>query len=685
VRELEATEEEAPNIRMCKDCGKRIGEGRAGSFTQFIFRSDTCRCAVPQPLKDALDAAPPVVQIVVEDVEEEVFSFGETAFPIDRYKPLAQLGSGAGGAVYLARDNLLNKQVAVKMLHMLEKRQLVAFQDEARANSRLKHPNIVGVLDFGLTGDGVPYMVLDYFQGTTLEKVLDRQGTLEWRAVQNIFAQTCDALHYAHQNGVFHRDIKPSNMLLMDNGDGGVDVRIIDFGIAKISTSNREGASTQEQPLVGAPIYMSPDQGLGLPYDCRSEVYSLGCVLFECLTGRPPFIGETAYQTLNMHAQVPPPRLVDIKPDGEFPPALQKLVSKALSKQPNERFENMEEFRQAIQEIDPSLRRDLIAEPGRPAPSAVPLKIIAAVVCLAVVGLTVLQNMSKPHVPSLQERLEQKERERRAAEIEKRKSDINELKSNVILNELNLTGGKWNREEPTMIEGHEVTDEDFKELKDYDKVRSFKVTMESKVTGEGLKYIPGARFTSLLIMSHMFNDEGAKYLAKIKTIRRMCFHYDNKLTPRGLKLMADSLPELTTVHLRFMSLPAGMVHALRGAKKLESVDLGHSDNLTKEQLKELAQIKTVRNLTLTNTGIDDEALDILSALPLLHHMDINENELTDEGLMNAGRKMKKLRSLKTTIGGELTSLGVKRFKKLRPDVQVSIGEDGTSKLIEMLD
>ncbi len=328
LRDADLPDEDEVSITICRDCGKRLGEGRAGSFTQFIFRSDVCRCKVPRVLKNALDAAPIIEEsdYTTEDSDEIALDLGNDSFPSERYKPLSQLGTGGGGSVYLARDIMLNKRVAVKMLHMLEQKLLVAFQDEARATSKLNHPNIVGLIDFGLTKNEIPYMVLDYFQGRPLDDLIEKEGSLDWPLAQQIFDQVCGALEYAHNNGVFHRDIKPSNILLSMQENGKVDVKIIDFGIAKMEGSGASEFGKQATTVVGAPLYMSPDSGLGVQYDSRSEVYSLGCVMFEALTGSPPFQGETAIQTLSLHAHQAPPPMVEVQPDKDIPEEIEVLV-----------------------------------------------------------------------------------------------------------------------------------------------------------------------------------------------------------------------------------------------------------------------------------------------------------------------------------------------------------------------
>jgi Serine/threonine protein kinase len=245
---------------------------------------------------------------------------------------------------------LLNKLLAVKVLTMSQIKQLTAFQEEAKATSKLNHPSIISLLDFGLTESEVPYMVLEHIPGSSLEEFISREGPMEWRVARYVFAQICDALDYSHTHLILHRDMKPSNILLFQNQTGYLDVKIIDFGIAKIKSEGNNG--DQSATMAGAPLYMSPDVGLGRDYDQRSEVYSLGCVLYEALTGKPPFEGHNAIQTLVMHAEDIPPLIGD-RVDIEFPKALGPIVAKSLEKDPKDRFQSMSEFRNALLSIEP--------------------------------------------------------------------------------------------------------------------------------------------------------------------------------------------------------------------------------------------------------------------------------------------------------------------------------------------
>ncbi len=314
-------------------------EGRLGSFTQFIFRYDLCSCDVPQSLKKPGFGGTQSVSAAVDSdtkVEEIELDVDPNKFPLDRYIPLEIVGRGAAGTVYSCRDRLLRKRVTVKTLHVQSSEQLVLFQNEARVLSKLDHPNIVQILDFGATIGGSPYMVLEYNAGRSLDAHLQDKGPLHWTTAASMFASLCAALEYCHSHGVFHRDLKPSNILMVTTGDRST-VKLFDFGVAEIQSV---GSEDQQVTIVGTPSYMSPDQALGREFDARSEIYSLGCVIFETLTGVAPFAGGTALELLSKHAHDEPPLLSDLV-KGDLPEQFQSVISKCMEKNPDDRYSSM--------------------------------------------------------------------------------------------------------------------------------------------------------------------------------------------------------------------------------------------------------------------------------------------------------------------------------------------------------
>lgn len=388
-------------ITVCSDCGKHIPR-RAGSITQWVFREGSCECARPHPVEKSIDSfVQPAFEGFREDQEEEELPLTAEKFPVERYKAVAALGQGAAGAVYLCRDRLLNKKVAVKTLLNLSADQLVGFQDEARATARLSHPNIVTVLDFGATESGVPYMVMDYVPGISLEAHIKTYGPMDEETTRQIFYRLSQALGYAHDQGIFHRDIKPSNIILFET-ESGIDLRLIDFGIAKVKEVSGLITLYQEKTLAGTPRYMAPDTVQGLDYDQRSEVYSLGCVLFETLTGTTPFQGETAMETISNHASQPVPTLGAYIEDAGT--EIEWIVDKCLSKEKEERFQSMEELGNALQDatsFDASHSKTAIARSEKTNdPTSPKLVALGALMLLLIGGATAYvllhNNSNKP-------------------------------------------------------------------------------------------------------------------------------------------------------------------------------------------------------------------------------------------------------------------------------------------------
>ncbi|HEY4117136.1 MAG TPA: serine/threonine-protein kinase, partial [Byssovorax sp.] len=244
----------------------------------------------------------------------------------------------------------LGHRVAIKLLHRsMDEDPVVSrrFLSEARAAASIRHPNVVGVLDYGLLTDGRAFIVMDRIDGEPLEKRLERDVRLEATAALLLAREIAEALAASHAHGVVHLDLKPANVILLDGStDGAPRIKLIDFGAAA-----RAGRAEDVALLVGTPAYMSPEHARGEPPDPRSDVYSLGVVLFELLSGRRPFDFPDTWQTFRAHMFDPPPR-VDTATT-PLPEAVHALIARALKKKPDERHQTAEEL---IAEIDLALR-----------------------------------------------------------------------------------------------------------------------------------------------------------------------------------------------------------------------------------------------------------------------------------------------------------------------------------------
>ncbi len=278
-----------------------------------------------------------------EDWEAEDIPLLEPGATIARhYEVLEILGRGGSSVVYKAKHNIMHKIVAVKVLlpdRRPDSRVVKRFQQEARAVSKLEHPNILKVNEFGLDENGQPYLIMDYVDGLPLSSIVKNAGTMPKDRVLNLVSQIAQALSHAHAQGIVHRDLKPSNIIVV-NKDGSESVRIVDFGIAKINAPEMSGNTlTQTGEIFGSPLYMSPEQCLGKPVDGRSDLYSLGCVMFECLTGHPPYQAASHLETLMQHVQGDPPEFPKT-----FDPVLQAFIMKAIAKNPDNRFQTADDF-----------------------------------------------------------------------------------------------------------------------------------------------------------------------------------------------------------------------------------------------------------------------------------------------------------------------------------------------------
>lgn len=269
----------------------------------------------------------------------------------EHYQVLELIGCGGWGLVYKARQQLLGRMAAIKILHqhhILDPEKVMRFKREAEAASQFNHPAIAAVYDYGVLNNGLPYIVMGYVEGRSLLEVIEQDGPLTIERALNVFIQISSALELAHERGVIHRDIKPHNVFLTKEKD---EVKILDFGLAKL-TSPEEGAPTLTQSghTIGTPAYMSPEQCMGLKLDARSDIYSFGCVMYEALTGERAFDGTDAFDCMNMHMHGGV-SFADKKVHDVLPEQLELCVLKTLEKNPVDRFQNAAELTQALRDI----------------------------------------------------------------------------------------------------------------------------------------------------------------------------------------------------------------------------------------------------------------------------------------------------------------------------------------------
>ncbi len=293
------------------------------------------------------------------------------------YRIINQIGRGGMATVYKAYQSSVDRYVAVKVLpsQLAESREFAArFQQEARIIAKLEHPHILPVFDYG-ESDGVAYFVMRYLEAGTLKDRMEAGRPLPLEEIDKLFTQLAEALSYAHGRGVVHRDLKPANALIDSHGN----VFLTDFGIAKLLES-ASPRLTQTDAIMGTPAYISPEQAQGQPVDQRSDIYSLGIILYEMVTGSVPFVAETPLAVLFKHISDPLPPPSVVKPD--IRPAIEKVILKALAKDPRDRFDTAAEFvaawERALETVEDVAESETVPPPrtatgDQPPPKAAPV------------------------------------------------------------------------------------------------------------------------------------------------------------------------------------------------------------------------------------------------------------------------------------------------------------------------
>lgn len=607
-----------------------------------------------------------VAQQPIEYIDENEAELPVDArdYPLERYKPLSIIGEGVSGRVYLSRDRVLGKRVAVKTLRQLSQSELINFQNSAKANSKLTHPRIVQVLDFGVSAQGSPFMVMDYVNGRGLDEVRRENGYFPWQTVFTMMVDLCDALGYAHENGIMHRDLKPSNMLVANINSQHPDICLIDFGVAEIGApvqgnpragiagggagGSAPGAGTVGGPIggaeatkrmttqiVGTPAYMSPDTTTGLPYTTRSDIYSLGCVMFECIAGRPPFISDTSLETLKMHAEMEPPALAEVNPSVDIPDDVQEVIGKCLQKRPGNRFHTATELMIALKRVLRAHEREYSPKDTdglRPGASpVVPAKRrLGTVVWVAIIGLIAIVSMGAAMTAIII------------------KSDQKPVQQKVVVKPKTAT-------ELTRLGSPQKS---FDELFEEDEAsKGTKFTAKVDLIDSDLKLLLGKNVEQLFLNEQPdITDVGCKILSKLP-IQHMLLQA-RKVTDDGLLSLA-SIESLRGLGLGQCKITDKGVMAL--SENLQTLGIAETQ-ITDKCMSHIAKMHGLVLLNVTDGDISDDGLCQLTQLPLME-LWIAHTKVTDRSLIALGKGKANLNSL-SAVNTRISEKGLRALKHM---------------------
>ncbi|MCA9801524.1 MAG: serine/threonine protein kinase [Cyanobacteria bacterium HKST-UBA02] len=622
--EEENLTQQAESLNICFKCGKAIDPGRSGSFTQWIFRPESCRCDVPLRFAAALDSAAESKEApeFVEEEDLEFLDLPSDQFPVERYRPMSKIGSGGAGSVYLCRDSVLNKDVAVKSLSSVTPAQLITFQREARVTSQLNHPNIVRVFDFGVVDGRIPYMVMDFFDGVSLSRYLEENGALPEELATDVIIQVCQALSKAHGMAIFHRDLKPGNVLVRKR-EGGLEARLIDFGIAHVGVDRADHTPTmlEGKKVVGTPAYMSPDQIDTGNYDARSEIYSLGCVLYELVTGEQVFTGANALDVVYKHKNEEPPVV-------RSSTGLDKVIDRCLEKDPELRYQSAEDLAGALRGLEreapgpQGVQLDIKKGGGKTSPLVAAMVIggalVSSVVLLSVLGIVDLQ---KPQKTAVKTGKPEDMDAKMLPELVGQKAPVNEdiPVENRALNDTTIlfTG-------PTAMASFR------KEVAENPGKRYLNIALQyANLSDDDIEELVKLNPQALLISGNpRLTDRSCELIARLPFIDRLELEESPKITGKGLAML-DKSPRLAYMSFRNCNLSDTDLASLKPDSPLFKLIVSGNPRLTLAGIEKLSRRKRTLEVVAENcAGIGRPTPAQIQRLYSLANIRLN---LVDEG------------------------------------------------------
>ncbi|MBP7863209.1 protein kinase [bacterium] len=539
-----------------------------------------------------------------------------SAFPIEiteRYKIKEIIGAGGMGQILRAFDPNLNIDVAIKILHNLDSEiTAIRLQREAIAGGKLQHLNITRIFDFGLTSSNVPYIVMEFLEGETLLEILTRKGFLSVKESMEIFLQICRGLEHAHKHGIVHRDLKPSNIIIVSGDSGKQVVKILDFGLAQLE--NVEQKLTALNTTVGSPNYMSPEQVCAFEIDSRSDIYSLGCLVFEMLTGVLPLKGQSPIETMTMQRDLAPPLISEIKKDSEFPSSLVSLIDRCLAKLPEDRPQSAKILTEEIESIQEEIFRA-----GFSKSKSEPEKIddfqtgissrkfviaIASVIAICfIVTFVYYQNFEFQNRKEVVRSRLLDQSDKTPATL-KTLAPVVETSRNLAKDQVfTLTTSASN--ETTCVFSASAVDDDLRKI-GQKSVQRIVLKNCPLIKGTGLKYLSDLPAKELDLNGTNIDDLALEQITKIKSLEILSLGSDN-LTNKSVALLAQ-LPNLRFIELRSKQINDDCAPDLSKIRLLQGVSLCHTSCSPDIGVK-LAKLPLVKSISLEgNSGISGESI-----------------------------------------------------------------------------
>lgn len=509
-----------------------------------------------------------------------------------QYQFLETIGAGGMGIIYKARQISIDRLVAIKVLKSdLDPDGWRRFQNEATAASKLSHRYIVTVHDLGTCSSGQPFIVMDYLDGMTLAQYLSEKGPLSTSAFIRFFRQICDALQHAHANNVLHRDLKPSNIMILRT-ERTEEVRLMDFGIAKLLDDTISGAQplTKTGEAIGSPLYMSPEQCRGAKLDRRSDLYSLGCVMYESLAIAPPFIGASSLETMMMHTEQKPLPLGQASLGRQIEPGLEDIVLHLLEKDPARRYQSAKEVEADLAKLqdavlDGNTLRFVYQSTENPGDKAsirsrvVRSAPIAGVILLLAASLGFLAWWLRPIPPS-----------RVAFKDSLLSADLHQIRKfslkDMIAFELKTKDSMLDlsNQMRTMEDlGQPFDQNDLQSLEDAPSTLTGLRLYGPSINDDGLRYLKDLRLVSLGL-----DHTDVKTLSWIKhmdSLKVLDVSY-SRLDHSGMQVIGG-LPELRYIRLEGTGINDTDLQCLYGLKNLNNLFLNDCTNLTRPAIERL--------------------------------------------------------------------------------------------------